>query len=213
MNVTTTRPPARTDAVTTADAPEVPSTTSVRNHALLLVAGAATWSASSFVYGYNPDTELGLKITDLAGLAFQVGAMALVGLQLKTRATGVSRKAAAMLKVERVLLALAMVWSLAHALLPSQREAAWMLTLDLFWPLSMLGMFVIGVKIAFAGRWTGPARFWPLVAESWAVVTIPAMGIFGATAGDYVGATRLVVGYTTLGLIIAARPHLVGARD
>jgi hypothetical protein len=77
----------------------------------------------------------------------------------------------------------------------------------------MLGMFVISVKIAFAGRWKGAARFWPMVAESWAVVSVPAMGIFGATVGDIVGASHLVIGYMTLGLIIAARPHLVGARD
>ncbi len=44
-------------------------------------------------------------------------------------------------------------------------------------------------------------------------MTIPMMGIFGATVGDFVGAGHLVVGYMTLGLVIAARPHLVGARD
>lgn len=217
MNVTTTRPAARTDAridvAAEATAPHAaPSPSAARNHGLALVAGAGAWSAVSYVYGYNPETEAGLKIVDLAGLAFQASAMVLVGLQLRTRATGLGRKAVAMLKVERVLLGLAMLWSVLHALLPSQREETWMLVLDVFWPLSMLGMFVIGVKIALAGRWTGAARFWPLVAESWAVVTIPAMGIFGETAGDYVGATHLLVGYTTLGLIIAARPHLVLAR-
>jgi hypothetical protein len=75
--------------------------------------------------------------------------------------------------------------------------------------LSMLGMFVIGVKIAVTGRWRGAARFWPLVAESRAVVSIPAMGISGSDVGDLVGAGHLLVGYVTLGLVIAARPHLV----
>ena len=214
MNVTTTTAPARTDlAAPAVAAVEAPSAATVRNHGLALLAGAGAWSATSFVYGFNPDTELGVKLQDLGGLAFQAGALALVGLQLRTRATGLTRKAAAMLKVERVLLGLAMLWSLLHAVLPSQREETWLLVLDVFWPLSMLGMFVIGVKIALAGRWKGAARIWPLVAESWAVVTIPMMGIFGATVGDFVGAGHLVVGYMTLGLIIAARPHLVGARD
>lgn len=212
MNVTTTRPAARTDVAPTTRA-DAPSSSTARNHGIALAAGAGAWSAVSFVYGYNPDSELGVKLTDLSALAFQAGAFVLVGLQMKTRATGLSRKALGMLKVERVLLSLAMLWSVLHVLLPSQREETWLLVLDVFWPLSMLGMFVIGVKIALAGRWTGIARFWPLVAESWAVVTIPAMGIFGATAGDYVGATHLLVGYTTLGLIIATRPHLVGTRD
>ena len=62
-------------------------------------------------------------------------------------------------------------------------QPAW-LALDLFWPLSMLGMFLIGIRIAVAGRWTGLTRYWPVVAESWAVVTIPAMGIFGETAAS-----------------------------
>ena len=213
MNVTTTTAPARTDVSAPVAAPQAPSTATARNHALVLVAGAAAWSASSFVHGFDPDTELGVKMQDFSGLAFQVGAMALVGLQLRTRATGITRKAVAMLKVERVLLGLAMLWSLLHAVLPSQREETWLLVLDVFWPLSMLGMFVISVKIAFAGRWKGAARFWPLVAESWAVVTVPAMGIFGHDVADYVGAGHLIVGYIALGLIIAARPHLVGARD
>ena len=208
MNVTTTRPAARTD-VAPATHPDAPTASTVRNHGLALAAGAGAWSAVSFAYGYNPDSELGMKLADISGFAFQIGAFVLVGLQMRTRATGLGRKALGMLKVERVLLSLAMLWSLLHAFLPSQREETWMLVLDVFWPLSMLGMFVIGVKIAFAGRWTGPARFWPLVAESWAVVTIPAMGIFGASVGNFVGSSHLLVGYVALGLILAARPELV----
>ena len=83
-------------------------------------------------------------------------------------------------------------------------QPAW-LALDLFWPLSMLGMFLIGIRIAVAGRWTGVTRFWPMVAESWAVVTIPAMGIFGETAGKYVGALHLLVGYAVLGVLVSRK--------
>jgi hypothetical protein len=135
--------------------------------------------------------------------------MALVGLQSRTRATGLSRRAGMMLKVERVLLVLAMAWSVLHAFLPDQRGSVWLGVLDACWPLSMLGMFVIAVKIAFAGRWRGVARFYPLVAESWAVVSVPSMAIFGQTVGLYVGAVHLLVGYATLGLVLAARPQLL----
>ena len=72
-------------------------------------------------------------------------------------------------------------------------------------------MFVIAVKIAFAGRWRWLARGWPLVAESWAVVSVPSVVIGGDTLGQYVGASPLIVGYVTLGLLIMARPRLVGA--
>jgi hypothetical protein len=207
---TTTRTPAaaRTDAPSLVR-PGTEHRSVVRRTGLALATGAALWSAVSFAYGFEPDTEAGVKITDLGGLAFQTGAFALVGLQLRTRATGTSRKAVGMLKVERVLLAVAMAWSVLHAFLPGQRGTIWLGVLDAFWPLSMLGMAIIGVKVALAGRWRGPARFWPLVAESWAPVTIPIMGIFGDTAGLVAGAGHLLVGYTVLGLLLAARPDLL----
>ena len=95
----------------------------------------------------------------------------------------------------------------------SYEDEAWFLALDAFWPLSMIGMFLIGIRIAIAGRWTGAARFWPLVAESWAVVTVPSMGIFGMEVAKYVGGGHLLIGYVSLGLIILARPQLVRPRD
>lgn len=213
MNISTTSAPARTDGYGT-DTPSAPPVTEggARGLALGLTAGAVTWSVANFAYGFQPDTEVGIKVTDLTGFAFQLGVLSLVQLQLRTRATGVSRKAVAMLKVERVLLSLAMVWSLVHGLVPAARDEVWLTVLDVFWPLSMLGMFVIGIKVAVAGRWRGAARLWPLVAESWAVVCIPVMGIFGPGIGDVVGATHLLVGYATLGLVIAARPALVMPR-
>ena len=215
--------PARTDldagaasgAKATATASARPTVTAreVRRLSLPLVLGALTWSVSSFALGFNPASSIGVTVQDLTGFAFQVGVMCLVVLQLRTAATGLGRGARVMLRVEQVLLSLAMLWSLLHGLVPSIRDAGWLVVLDVFWPLSMLGMFVIAIKIAVAGRWRGPARWWPLVAESWAVVSVPALGIGGATVGQYVGASHLIVGYVALGLLLMARPHLVGARD
>lgn len=78
--------------------------------------------------------------------------------------------------------------------------------LDAFWPISMLGMAIIGVRIAVAGRWKGLARVWPAVAESWALVTVPALGALGPAAGQVVGVGHLLIGYVALGLILALRP-------
>jgi hypothetical protein len=212
-NISTAPAPARTDVRTTvADHPAGLSDTGIRKLALALTGGAVSWSAANFVFGFNPESELGVKVTDLTGLAFQLGVLALLQLQTRTRATGTSRKAGVMLRVEKVLLGLAMAWSLIHALVPSARGTAWLAALDVFWPLSMLGMFVIGIKIMVTGRWRGAARVWPGVAESWAVVCVPVMGIFGGTIADITGATHLLVGYATLGLIIAVRPALVRDR-
>ena len=152
-------------------------------------------------------------LVDAGQLPAQLALFALVAVQLRTAATGLGRFARGLLKTEFFLLGMATAWTVLHASVPSFRDDLWLQLLDVFWPLSMLGMFVISVKIAVAGRWRGPARFWPLVAESWAVVTVPAMGILGATGGRYVGAAHLIAGYLTLGLILALRPRLTGARD
>ncbi|MET0414458.1 MAG: hypothetical protein ABW022_00355 [Actinoplanes sp.] len=207
MSVTVQPAPARTD---------VPATTSiaaVRRTGWMVAAGAATWATAMFIANPQSTDSTDILINDLGGLPFQIALFALVTTQLRTAATGVTRVARGMLRVEYALLTLATLWTVLHALLPSQRDAIWLGVLDVFWPLSMLGMFIIGVKIAFAGRWKGVARFWPLVAESWAVVTVPVFGILGATAGQYVGAGHLLVGYAVLGLILARRPHLTGAQS
>jgi hypothetical protein len=207
MNVSVTTAPARTD-VAGSPAPRL-APAAVRRHGLALTAGATAWSVASLVYGFTPDSGLGVAVTDLSAFAFQLGVLSLVQLQLRTRATGVGRAAVTLLKVERVLLALAMAWSLLHGLVPSARDDLWLAVLDVFWPLSMLGMLVIGVKVAVAGRWRGVARFYPLVAESWVAVTLPALAILGPAVGETVGALHLLVGYAALGLVLATRPHEV----
>jgi hypothetical protein len=186
--------------------------TFVRRRGAVLAAGAALWAGAMFTYGSTPDSSFGIMVQDLTGLAFQVGVMALLSVQGRTMATGTGRVARAMIPVERVVLALAMVWSAVHGLAPAFRDAPWLAVLDITWPLSMLGMFVIGIKIAVAGRWSGIARVWPLVAETWAVVTVPVYATIGGTIANVVGGIHLLVGYATLGLILVARPHLVGAR-
>jgi hypothetical protein len=71
----------------------------------------------------------------------------------------------------------------------------------------MLGMLGIGVRMAVAGRWAGAARLWPLLAETWAVVVIPVHGLFPGL-DRVVSPLHLLLGYTTLGAIIAVRPEL-----
>lgn len=185
----------------------------VRRLGVLLAVGAVVWATASGIYGFDTESAVGVVVEDLGGLAFQVGVMGLLHVQLGTRATGTKTINRRMLQVERVLLSIAMLWSVAHAALPGQRSAVWMGVLDVFWPLSMLGMFLIGIKIAVKGRWRGPARAWSLIAETWAVATIPVIAIAGQSAGDVAGVAHLLLGYTVLGLILALRPDLVVERD
>lgn len=230
MNRTTVSPaPARTDRTDrsdrtdrtrvagptgdagTAAAPVVDAdlVRSVRRRGYLMAAGAATWAATVFTVGTNPDSSLAITIGDLGGLFFQVGVMGLIGAMGLTGAVGTTRTARVMLRVERVLLSLAILWTVIHGLVPAWRDATWLAVLDVFWPLSMLGMFVLGIKILVAGRWRGVARVWPMVAESWAVVTVPTFVIIGEPVSNWVGGSHLLIGYTVLGLILARRTELV----
>lgn len=175
---------------------------------LALTAGTLTWAASIFAFG-TMNEGVPERVGDLTGLAFQLGVFSLLAIQFRTRATGLSRGSLVLLKVEAVILGIASVWSLLHGVLPTpHQDAAWLVPMDICWPLSMLGMAVIAVKIAFSGRWRGVLRWWPLIAESWAVVTVPSMIIFGDQAARWIGGAHLLIGYATLGVLLALRPHL-----
>ncbi|WP_344172151.1 hypothetical protein [Kribbella lupini] len=185
----------------------------IRRLGLGLTAGTLTWCAS--IFAFSTVTEgTPERIGDLTGLAFQLGLFCLLTVQFRTRATGLTRAAVLMLKVEAVILGIAALWSLLHGVLPtSLQDATWLMVLDICWPLSMIGMMVIGIKLAIAGRWRGLLRWWPLVAESWVFVTIPATVVFGDAAARWVGGGHLLIGYATLGVLLALRPDLVVAKE
>jgi hypothetical protein len=184
----------------------------VRAAGVVLAVGAVAAGTSFLVAG--PDAgEPAARVHDLVGLVFQLGLVGLVTAMLRTRATGTSRAATWLLKVEYGLLVPASAWSLLHAVLPAPlQESSWMAVLDVFWPLSMLGMVVIAVRVAVAGRWRGPLRFYPLVAESWGVVSIPAVVVLGPATGGAVAGLHMILGYGVLGLLLALRPGLTSAR-
>ena len=52
-----------------------------------------------------------------------------------------------------------------------------------------------------------------MVAETWAIVTVPPSVIFGQRGGDWVGATHLLIGYVTLGLLLFFKPELTEAAE
>ncbi|WP_188192127.1 hypothetical protein [Nonomuraea sp. SYSU D8015] len=214
-HISTTPARARTD-VPTDDRPPTPAAiapATVRRLGLALTAGTLAWATSIFIFGTVGD-GLGQRVGDLTALAFQFGVFGLLTVQIRTAATGVSRVSRIMLKVELVLLGLASLWSLLHGVLPKPaQDHVALAVLDVFWPLSMLGMMIIGIKLAVAARWRGPLRWWPLIAESWAVVTVPMFIMFGEGASRWVGGGHLLIGYATLGLLLALRPGLVLPRD
>ena len=214
MSLHTSPLSARTD-VPTDDEPLYPPvpTRLVRAGGLAMAAGAASWAVGTLVYDLDPVTDDYSWVYKLSSLLFQLGLVALVGVQLRTRATGTGRLARGFLHAEHVLLGLAIASSLQWLLAPGLSENPFFMALDLFWPLSMLGMAAIGIRVAIAGRWRGVARIWPAIAETWALVMFPAMALVSEETTTFISAGHLLAGYTMLGLILAVRPELTGARD
>jgi hypothetical protein len=172
-----------------------------------LAVGATAYAVPFMLYGSH-EAGIGRFMIDLTGVFFQLGVFCLLAAMWRTRATGTSRLARTMIVVESVVLGLATVQSLLT--LPSM-GGEWSTAaeaLDPFWPLSMLGMAILGVKVAVAGRWRGVLRAWPVVAETWIFVALPAMAVFGPGIGSVVAGGHFVVGYGVLGLLLAVRPDL-----
>ena len=202
MTVSHSPAPARSDlAVTTV--PQHAGDRPYLRHGRMLTVGALAWSAAILLVGQAPQQGLGLVVFGIGSGLFQVGVLCLLRVLWRTRALGAGRFARAVLLVETLVLGLAMVSTFVDAIGVSDLTRTPWLVLDLTWPLSMLGMFFIGVRVAIAGRWRGLSRFWPMVAESWAVVTVPTLMVAGELAGQLVGAFHLVVGYAVLGVLVS----------
>ena len=199
---------ARTDVEPSAlPTPSAPASTGrVRAAGAGVALGAAGYGVTVLVHGSHG------FVVDLVGTFFQLGLFGLLTVMVTTAATGTGRGARALLKVELGLLTVATVQSLLTLPAGGGQWSTAAQVLDPFWPLSMLGMAVVGVKVAVAGRWRGVLRGWPAVAESWILVVLPVGIVLGDGAADIVGGAHFVLGYGVLGLLLLARPTLTGPR-
>jgi len=205
MTISQIPTPARSDVHTTSPVEDHTTDRPYLLHGRVLSAGAMLWAASIFVYSPNPTDTVPLAVYGVASGAFQVGLLFLIRVLWRSRALGEGRFARGVLRLEAGMVALAMCSTFVDAIQVSDLSQPGWILLDAFWPLSMMGMFAIGIRIAVAGRWRGLTRFWPLVAETWAVVVIPTMGIFGEDAGRVVAGAHLLVGYTVLGALVSRK--------
>jgi hypothetical protein len=196
--------PARSD-VATATPGATTATRPYLVHGRVLSVGAVAWSAAILAVGQDPHTTVGLAVFGVSSGLFQVGLLFLLRALWRTQALGSGRLARGVLRLETGLVSLALASTFVDAIAVSDLSKPWWAVLDACWPLSMLGMFLIGIRIAVAGRWTGLSRYWPMVAESWAVVTIPSLLIGGELVGQLVGAVHLLVGYTVLGVLVSRK--------
>lgn len=205
MTLSQTPAPARSDVAVGPTLDPARSGRPFLRHGLLLATGALAWAAAMAVVGLDPQHRGGVIIFSLCSGLFQLGLLALLRVLSRTRALGSGRIARAAIAVETVLVTLALASTTVDGLGVSDlSQPAWAL-LDAFWPLSMLGMFLIGIRIAVAGRWRGARRFWPMVAESWAVVCIPTLMVAGPAVAAVVAPLHLLLGYVVLGLLVATK--------
>jgi hypothetical protein len=208
MSEITTPPTARTDVrpgtpAPTADRP--PRTRAVG----VGLAVTATVFAATMAFGGPEASDLTERMIDLTGLAFQLGLFGLLGVMLRTAATGTGRAGRGLLHVERVVLAVASLWSVLHAVVPpAVQEAPWMVAMDMFWPLSMFGMTVVGVTVAVVGRWRGLLRWWTAAGCAWFVASIPVAVLFPEGPGQVVGVAYMIIGFGGIGVLLALRPGL-----
>ncbi len=205
--------PARSDVpgrsevpVPVAPTPAAKPARPYRLHGTVLSAGALMWAAAIALYGADPsDSAVGVMVFGIGSGAFQVGLLFLLRVLWRTDALGTGKVARRVLVVENVFVSLAIASTIADAVRISDLSQPGWLLLDAFWPISMIGMFGLAIRIAIAGRWKGVSRFWPLVAESWAVCVIPTMNIFGPQVAGIVAVIHLLIGYCTLGQIVARK--------
>jgi len=205
MSVQHTPAPARSDvrrpATVGANTPSRP----FFRRGMLLTVGAVAWGLDSLIFGTDPSGAMEEAFSSITSGTFQLGIMGLLTVLFATQALGEGRLARFFLRLEGVVLVGAMASTFVDGVGLSDLDQTGWLILDLFWPLSMLGMFLIGIRVAIAGRWTGKDRYWPLIAESWGPVCVPTFALFGSTVAGVVSFVHLCVGYGVLGQIVARK--------
>ena len=181
----------------------------VRGLGALVALGGISWGLSWILspseQGDNSQVEI------WASGVFQLGLLSLLAVLWVTHGTGVTRTARALLAAEVVAVVLALAWTVPYLFDANRPTTGVLVVLDAFWPLSMLGLIVIGVLVARAGRWPRPLRYLPLVAS----LLIP-VDIAVAWAPDVVRSTvmgaYLALTYGLLGLTMVRDGERLEAR-
>lgn len=184
--------------------------TTIRSLGALVALGGITWGLSWILspseQGDNSQVEI------WASGLFQLGLLALLAALWVTQGTGVTRTARGLLAAEVVAVVLALTWTVPYLFDANRPTTGVLVVLDAFWPLSMLGLIVIGVLVTRAGRWPRPLRYLPLVAS----LLIP-VDIAVAWAPDAVRSTvmggYLAVTYGLLGLAMMRASERLQAQN
>lgn len=179
-------------------------TTTIRTCGALVALGAVTWSVTWLVAG-PPEEGRNAAVEIWGSAAFQLGLVALLVAMRGTDAAGASRWGRRVVTGEAVLLGLAIAWTVPHLGNPNYQDdhgGALLTALDAAWPLSMLGLVVVGVFVLRARRWPGALRWLPLAASLLIPLDILVMLVAGPWGQIVVRAVYMTLTYGAMGLLL-----------
>ncbi|MET8048403.1 hypothetical protein ABZU75_12470 [Streptosporangium sp. NPDC005286] len=177
----------------------------IRIAGLLLAAGAASWAVGTVIVGDK--IEEGIQTLDtITGMLFAVGLFAFVWTVLATRGAGDGWARIVPVGLLVLLPGAFLLNALSFGYATHDDFPLPLMILDACWPLSQLGMLVLGIVLAVKGRYQGALRWLPLLAGMWFPVTMVAQIFGGSTVSVYVSAAWLLGMHAHLGVRLAVRP-------
>lgn len=171
----------------------------IRGCGIATAVGGVTWGAANLFSPSSPEQNSQVEIW--ASAPFQLGLLALLAVMWATSAAGLGRWSRTALAVEGVAVVLAIGWTIPYLFDANRASTGLLAVLDVFWPLSMAGLIVVGVLVLRARRWPTPTRYLPLAAS----LLIPfdiAISWAPETVRGVVSTLYLAVAYGSLGAMI-----------
>lgn len=172
----------------------------------VVTAGTTAWITSLIIAGNGIRDKI-VPIEVWGSMAFLFGALFLVALVLSTNATG-RGKGRYIAIVEMALFVPALIWCPLEVAYDGDTPG-WVIPFDMCWPLSMLGMLVLGIAVAKVGRYRGLLRWQLLLCGLWLPVAGVGQAVIGDDGGSVPGTVWLGLSYGVLGLRLAFTPRIV----
>lgn len=179
----------------------------IRGCGIATAVGGVVWGAAWLVSPSSQEQNSQVEIW--ASGVFQLGLFALLAVLWTTAATGTGRAGRTVLAAEGVAVALAFAWTIPYLFDANRPTTGLLVVLDLFWPVSMAGLIVVGVLVLRARRWPVPARYLPLLAGLLIPVDI-AVSWAPETVRTVVMALYLAIAYGLLGAVITRDADRLG---
>lgn len=176
------------------------NTRTIRSLGALVALGGVLWGLawvlSPSEQGDNSQVEI------WASGIFQLGLLALLVVMWFSHATGMGRVGRGLLAAEVVAVVLAFAWTVPYLVDANRPTTGVLVVLDVFWPLSMLGLIIVGALVVRAARWPVPLRYLPLVAGLLIPVDISVAwapdGVRNAVMGAYLAASYGLLGISMI---------------